>query len=129
MRWDLCARRPVYKVQWQRGWGGGGNAAGQSQRGGRGCGEGKVPKKNLTKYLLQATMGPATNQGKRKLAHVCVAWPVADNRETYRPRLMVAVTDLLNGFAAECNTMRSKGKSHIANYNEVITIYNNLDHF
>eukprot|EP00930_Biecheleria_cincta_P066211 TRINITY_DN5226_c0_g2_i1.p1 TRINITY_DN5226_c0_g2~~TRINITY_DN5226_c0_g2_i1.p1 ORF type:complete len:1024 (-),score=190.57 TRINITY_DN5226_c0_g2_i1:405-3476(-) len=64
----------------------------------------KGDRKLLTKYLLTATVGPATYQ----CGHIHRPWQVEDNRSFYRDRLMDAVKEQLGGFAAECNVMRKE---------------------
>lgn len=68
--------------------------------------------KNLTKYLLQASMGPSSSPAK----HVNMAWPCSNNRAgAVRERLMTAVQQLLTGFAAECSAFRTEiDSSHAA---------------
>lgn len=62
--------------------------------------------KELTKYLLQATMGP---QGNAAVAHVHSPWPAhSDNRSAYRTQLLEAVTDMLGRFAVECDGFRGE---------------------
>lgn len=61
--------------------------------------------KELTRYLLQASMGPLPGGTCR---HVHRAWPAIDNRGPGRDRLMRAVRRLLAGFAAECNAFRAE---------------------
>mmetsp|Transcript_37922 Transcript_37922/g.109379 ORF Transcript_37922/g.109379 Transcript_37922/m.109379 type:complete len:1156 (+) Transcript_37922:69-3536(+) len=63
----------------------------------------KGDKKALTKYLLQATMGPT---GAVQCGHVCTKWSTKDNRQAYRRELMEAVQGMLSKFAAECNGFR-----------------------
>jgi len=64
----------------------------------------KGKEKKLTKYLLQATMGPEYNL---KSKHVRVPWSEEDNRKSYGASLRQLVTKLLDGFAAECDEFRS----------------------
>eukprot|EP00928_Gymnodinium_smaydae_P038625 TRINITY_DN26603_c1_g2_i1.p1 TRINITY_DN26603_c1_g2~~TRINITY_DN26603_c1_g2_i1.p1 ORF type:complete len:1178 (-),score=195.91 TRINITY_DN26603_c1_g2_i1:265-3798(-) len=66
----------------------------------------KGDKKVLTKYLLQATMGP---DARAEVGHVRRewAWRSLDNREGCRAELEVAVKDLLSGFADECNALKN----------------------
>jgi len=64
----------------------------------------KGKQKKLTKYLLQATMGPEYNL---KSKHVRVPWSEEDNRESYGASLRTLVCGLLDGFAAECDRFRN----------------------
>jgi len=72
----------------------------------------KGDRKLLTKYLLTATVGPATNQ----CSHIHRPWQVEDNRSFYRDRLMDTVKGQLGGFAAECNLMRKEIDEAAARY-------------
>jgi len=58
--------------------------------------------KMLTKYLLQATMGPV----QCCLKHVRVQWATNNNRSGYDLKLKELVTDLLDGFEMDCNKFK-----------------------
>jgi len=59
----------------------------------------KGDQKVLTRYLLQATMGPSS---KTACAHVKTRWRIQDNRHLYRDSLTTVVTDMLSLFGKEC---------------------------
>mmetsp|Transcript_28987 Transcript_28987/g.82384 ORF Transcript_28987/g.82384 Transcript_28987/m.82384 type:complete len:391 (+) Transcript_28987:3-1175(+) len=59
----------------------------------------KGDQKILTRYLLQATMGPSSTTA---CAHVKTPWKVTDNRHLYRQSLTTVVTDMLAIFGSDC---------------------------
>mmetsp|Transcript_81591 Transcript_81591/g.234447 ORF Transcript_81591/g.234447 Transcript_81591/m.234447 type:complete len:698 (-) Transcript_81591:78-2171(-) len=63
----------------------------------------KGDQKVLTRYLLQATMGPCW---KTSAMHVHTPWPTQDNRYFYRDAMARVTKDMLSKYAEECGRMR-----------------------
>jgi len=67
----------------------------------------KGDQKKLTKYLLQATMGPKYDLCSK---HMSSTWTTENNRASYEPEFRGLVTELLKGFASECDKSRAEIK-------------------
>jgi len=62
-------------------------------------------KKELTKYLLSATIGPRDENG---LDHIKVPWAEADNRSLYREQLTETIGSMLAHYGAECDVLKEQ---------------------